>query len=123
MESRQHPRVSVMPPGRARFQLGGKDYEAIRIVNVGINGCCILAPTPFLDLLGERPILEGWRLLCPGLPADPIQARVIWVGRQGVPRGSDLKAGVQFLDTPSGFTHRLFRYVTMRFRPPSAGAF
>jgi hypothetical protein len=113
MEYRQHPRVKATPPARVRFKLGEQIHQSIPIANIGIRGCCLHASMPLADLLAAHPLLKDWQLKGAGLPARSISARVIWVGQGD--GGSDFRAGVQFQDTPVGYTNAIFRYVTMRF--------
>jgi len=114
MDHRQHPRVPVNPPARARFQLEDQVHHGIPIVNIGMRGCCINTPRPLADLLVDHPVLKVWQLKGPGLPTKSVKARVIWVGQDGGPSGSDFRAGIQFQDSPMGFSSLIFRYVTMR---------
>jgi hypothetical protein len=122
MDKRLHPRVIVNPPGRVRFRLRGQTHEAYPIANIGINGCCIIAPAHLAGFLETRPLLEEWRLLAPGLPPKSIQAQVIWIDPTGGVLGQDFRAGVQFQGKPSGFTNLMLRYVAMRWKAQARDA-
>jgi hypothetical protein len=121
MDYRQHPRVQAKPPAKARFKVGEQIHQAIPIANIGIRGCCLHASVPLADLLADHPILKEWQLRGPGLPDKSINARVVWVGQSDGPSGSEFRAGVQFQDTPAGYTNLIFRYVTMRFHSIARG--
>jgi len=122
LDKRQHPRVPVKPPGKARFRLGGQVCAAVPIANIGMNGCCIHAPAALAERLMTCPQLQEWQLVGPNLPTKLIKARVVWIGPGGGPEGAGMKTGVQFQDTPAGYTSLILRYVAMRSSSLAAGA-
>jgi c-di-GMP-binding flagellar brake protein YcgR len=111
MDKRQHTRVAVENQCKARFQLGGQQYNNITVRNLGAEGCCIQVPSKNSDSLKERSTLDNWELIHPSLPKGSIKARVVWCRGQE-PRTDFIETGIQFLDVPAGYSQDLDKYVT-----------
>jgi hypothetical protein len=111
MEKRLESRVSLRTACRARFQLDGKSFMNIPIVNLGSHGCCFVIPEPAVNHFKAGPVLEGWKLIHPRLPKAAIKAKVVWCRPQGRMNSGFLEAGVQFLDVPPGYSQELDRFL------------
>jgi c-di-GMP-binding flagellar brake protein YcgR len=120
MDKRQHSRIGVENQCKARFQLGGQQYNNITVRNLGADGCCIQVPAKSVSGLQEQTSLDGWELVHPSLPKGSIKARVVWChGRE--PKAEYIETGVQFLDAPAGYTRDLDKYVTTLARSNPSG--
>ena len=111
MEHRLYSRVPAEPRCRAQFQLGGRTYRNIPVANLGPDGCCLRIPTHAFVGVGDKALLEGWKLIQPGLPKRSIKAKVAWVRGQDRSRSGYVETGVQFLDAPVDYRKKLAYYV------------
>jgi len=118
MDKRQESRVSLPTACKARFQLAGKSFMNIRIINLGSHGCCFVIPEPAVNHFKSGPVLEGWKLIHPRLPKAAIRAKVVWCRPQGTVKSGFLEAGVQFMDVPPSYSQELNRFLTTPARPP-----
>ena len=118
MENRLHSRAALAPRCRVRFQLGGHPFSNVTVSNLGQDGCCIQIPAQASSGLRDRSLLEGWEFINPGLPREPIKAKVVWVHGQGHTRADFLECGIKFLDAPVHYTKRLASYVKV-VTPPT----
>lgn len=115
MDKRQHSRVDVENQCKARFQLGGQQFNNITIRNLGAEGCCIQVPAKSVSDLKAKSTLDNWELIHPGLPKGSIKARVVWCKGQE-PKAEYVETGIQFMDVPAGYTRDLDKYVTTLYK-------
>lgn len=112
MDKRQHPRVTLESQCKANFHLGGTAYNDIIVSNLGVDGCCLQMPPQAMAELTNRSTLEGWELIHPSLPSDPIQAKVVWSHPDVQARKGFIETGIQFVNAPANYKRDLDRYVT-----------
>jgi len=118
MENRRNSRVAVTGQCRARFQTGGKPFNNIEVANLGRDGCCLTGTTKGMEKLTDRVMLENLELIHPGLPKDPVTARVVWVDRHG----QGVSTGVQFIDAKPGYLKDVGSYVSTMSAPGTYGS-
>ncbi len=117
MEKRHDSRVAGRIPCKARFQLEGKSFTNIPVVNLGSHGCCLIIPEPAVNRFNARPVLESWKLVHPSLPKQAIRAKVVWCRHLGKVKSGFLEAGIQFLDVPAGYSMELDRFLISLMQP------
>jgi len=117
MDKRADSRVSLKTACKARFQLEGRSFTNIAVVNLGSHGCCFVIPEPAVNRFKAGPVLDGWKLIHPRLPKGIIKAKVVWCRPQGTVKSGLLEAGVQFLDLPPEYSEELDRFLTAPARP------
>ena len=111
MEQRSDPRVSIKPPCRARFHVGGRSYSNVQVVNLGSHGCCVLIRNPTVNWFATGPVLESLQLIHPRLPKATIKAKVLWCRSQGRDNPGFMEAGVKFLDLPQTYSQELAQFL------------
>jgi len=113
MEKRGQVRAFLDGACMARLLLGARQYGECRVLNLGVDGCCLElaeapAGTPEFEL---EPCLADLVLLHPDLPACPVPARIVWQRQEQAGERSATRCGVKFLDPPEGYARQLGRAV------------
>jgi hypothetical protein len=67
LERRRHPRISVGPQCRVRFQVGERCDANIPVANLGPTGCCIRIPQTVAVGLHDRATVPSLELIHPDL--------------------------------------------------------
>lgn len=109
---RAYRRIATGPEHTVRFRAGGRDFPAIRILNLSARGCLAVLPLAEGNGLGQDTLLLDFRLGHPDLPGRPFTARVARVvqGAEGIGPG-DLGLGIQFLSHSQAFQDWIDAYV------------
>jgi hypothetical protein len=113
MAKKLNIRVSVKNRLKASFRTGGQAYDNIHLLNLGVDGCRIEVPMNQLARISGDSVLESWSLIHPLLPAESIQAKVLWSHHDDMTRAGFLEAEVQFLGASVDYQTELKNYVTI----------
>ena len=121
MDKRLHSRISVESQCKARFHVGGQNYNNVTVANLSADGACLKMPWQAANDLGHEAQLDNWELIHPSLPRGSIRAQVVWSRNLDRPKTDYVEAGVRFLDAPEAFTAGVDRYVTTlaKSNPPT----
>ncbi|HTL98616.1 MAG TPA: PilZ domain-containing protein [Holophagaceae bacterium] len=98
-DKRDSRRVILKGPAVVRFQAAGRLFDRIPMANLSHGGC--LAMVPFEDagaLCIDAPVRE-LMITYPGMPANPIVARVAWTMAHA--EGDQVAVGLQFQEMTS----------------------
>jgi len=122
MDNRHDQREMLKTPCKARFQLDGRSFTNVPVVNLGSHGCCFIIPEPTVNRFTAGPILESWKLVHPKLPKGAIRAKVVWCRHHGKAKPGFLEAGVQFLDVPTSYSQELDQFLAALAQAPPGTA-
>ena len=103
MATKANARISVRNRCKARFQAEGRTYDNIQLLKLGTDGCSIEVPVGTQARISGDTVLEGWSLIHPLLPAEAIQAKVLWVHHDDTTRAGFMEAEVKFTGASESF--------------------
>ena len=98
-EQRDSRRVILPGPAQARFHAAGQAFDRVPLANLSHGGCLLMIPFQEAGALCLDTPVPELMLTYPGLPADPIRARVAWTMAHA--EGDTVAVGLQFLDMAS----------------------
>ena len=98
-EKRDSRRVILQGPAMVRFRAAGQIFDRLPLANLSHGGC--LAVVPFEEagaLCIDTPVTE-LVITYPGMPANPMAARVAWTMAHA--EGDHVAVGLQFQEMAS----------------------
>ena len=98
-EQRDSRRIILKGPALVRFRAAGRLFDRLPLANLSHGGC--LAIVPFEEagaLCIDAPVRE-LMITYPGMPANPIAARVAWTMAHA--EGDQVAVGLQFQEMTS----------------------
>ncbi|MBS1766710.1 MAG: PilZ domain-containing protein [Acidobacteria bacterium] len=98
-EQRDSRRVILPGPAQARFRAADQIFDRVPLANLSHGGCLLMLPFQEAGALClDTPVAE-LVITYPGMPADPIRARVAWTMAHS--EGEAVAVGLQFLEMAS----------------------
>jgi hypothetical protein len=113
--ARRYRRIVVGPEHTARFRVGGRDFDTIRLTNFSAQGCFAVMENRWSGMLHEGAILVDFSLEHPDLPSTMISAKILRLERN--PRmvsDNDIGLGMMFLTTSPQFIEQIDSYVAAK---------
>ena len=98
-EQRDSRRIILKGPAVVRFQAAGQLFDRIPMANLSHGGCMAVVPFQEAGALGLNAPVRELVISYPGMPADPITARVAWTMAHA--EGDQVAVGLQFQEMAS----------------------
>lgn len=95
-EQRDSRRVILTGPAQVRFRAAGQAFDRLPLANLSHGGCLVMIPFQEAGSLCLDTPVSDLVITYPGLPANPISARVAWTMAHA--EGDTVAVGVQFLE-------------------------
>ena len=98
-EKRDSRRVILPGPAQARFRAAGQTFDRVPLANLSHGGCLLMIPFQEAGALCLDTPVPELMITYPGMPAEPIRARVAWTMAHA--EGDTVAVGLQFLEMGS----------------------
>lgn len=98
-EQRDSRRVILPGPAQARFHAADQTFDRVPLSNLSHGGCLLMIPFQEAGALCLDTPVSDLVITTPGMPADPIRARVAWTMAHA--EGDTVAVGLQFLEMAS----------------------
>ena len=98
-EQRDSRRIILQGPAVVRFHAAGQLFDRIPMANLSHGGCMAMVPFEEAGALGLNTPVKELVISYPGMPANPISARVAWTMAHA--EGDQVAVGLQFQEMAS----------------------
>jgi hypothetical protein len=98
-ELRDSRRVILSGQAQVRFQAAGQLFDRIPMANLSHGGCLVMVPFQEAGALCLDTPVSDLMVTYPGMPANPITARVAWTMAHA--EGDTVAVGLQFSEMSS----------------------
>ena len=98
-DKRDSRRVILQGPALVRFRAAGQLFDRLPLANISHGGCLAMVPFEAAGALCVNTPVSELMITYPGMPADPVSARVAWTMAHA--EGDQVAVGLQFQEMRS----------------------